>query len=332
MTNATIVITAWQHFSDTARALESILANTARPFKLVYVDANSPPAVRSYLRDKASEHGFTLLRSDRYLTSSESRNLALPYVDTKYVAFVDNGTLVMPGWLDALVRCAEETNAWAVEPVYCKGDPQHPRIYSVAPALYISDDGRTRRLHETAPLKDVPLAEVHSQLRRMQCGYAKFHCALIRMDAIQRLGAFDEGYTSYHDHRAFGLAIQDAGGTIYCEPDAVAILISAPRLVWSDLPLFLLRWSDAWLRPSTRHFANVWRVSVNDYELQGCTRFRNAEQRKLFAPLRRAANRAGGWRAVFVLDVVIDAVFRNVLEPVVVSRLERKRHLPAHDG
>ena len=329
---ATIVVTAWQHFSDTQRALESVLTNTPKPSKLVYVDGNSPPAVRSYLREKASEHGFTLLRSDRYLTSSESRNLALPYLDTEYVAFLDNGTLVAPGWLDALIHCADETNAWAVEPVYCYGDPENPTIYSAAPDLRIIDDGKMRRLHETAPLKDVPLADVRSTLRRTQCGYAKFHCALIRMDAIRRLNAFDERYTSYHDHRAFGLAIQQAGGTIYCEPDAIAVLIVSPKFALSDLPLFLLRWSDAWLRPSMRHFAEVWRISVADDHLQGLTRFRNAEQRKLFAPLRSAVNKAGGWHAVAAIDLVIDAFFRNVVEPLVVKRLERKRQFGARDG
>lgn len=332
MTRATIVVTAWQHFSDTATALESIFASTAQPYNLVYVDGNSPPRVHAYLRARAAERGFTLIRSDRYLTSSEARNAALPHVNTEYAVFVDNGTIVTPGWLDALVRCADETHAWAVEPVYCFGDPANPLIYSAAPQLRIVDDGTTRSVYETAPLKDVPLAQARPTLQRTLCGYAKFHCALIRKDAIEALNAFDEGYTSYHDHRAFGLAIQQAGGQIYLEPDAVVLLLETPKLAWSDVPLFLLRWSDAWLQPSTKHFADVWGVNVNDWGLQGCTRFRNAQRRLVFAPLRRALQRAGGWRAVCAVDFVIDAMFRNVVEPLVVSRLEHKRQLAARHG
>jgi hypothetical protein len=76
----------------------------------------------------------------------------------------------------------------------------------------------------------------------------------------------------------------------------------------------------------------VWRLKVDDYGLEGCTRFRNAQQRNLFPRVRRAARRAAGWRGVSVADAVIDATFRWVLEPLVVSRLERKRRLPARNG
>jgi GT2 family glycosyltransferase len=325
----TIVVTAWQHFGDTARALESIYAGTSTPFSLIYVDANSPPAVRSYLREQAAKRGFTLLQSERFLTSSEARNLALAHVRTNYVLFLDNGTIVMPGCVDALMQCADETDAWAVEPIYCMGDPNRPVIYSAAPDLGIIDDGKTRRLYETAPFKDTVLADVRATLLRKQCGYAKFHCALIRMDAIERLGGFDEGYTSFHDHRAYGLAIRQAGGTIYFEPAAVAILVDSPKLVWSDLPLFLLRWSDAWLRPSANHFAKVWNLNIDDHGVQGPTRFRNFERKKLFAPLRRMVQRVGGWRAVSVVDAGIDIIYERLLEPAVIARLERKRRAVA---
>jgi hypothetical protein len=219
-----------------------------------------------------------------------------------------------------------------VGPVYCYGDPDNPTIYSAAPDVRIVDDGKARTVQETAPLKDVPLLQARPTLRRTVCGYAKFHCALIRKDAIEQLNGFDEGYTSYHDHRAFGLAIRQAGGTLYMEPDAVVLLIETPRLAWTDLPLYLLRWSDAWLRPSALHFSHVWGVSVDDYGLEGCTRFRNAQQRMLFDRLRRAASRAAGWRGACAVEAVVDAMFRRVLEPLVVSRLERKRRLAARSG
>ncbi len=325
MVNATVVVTPWQHFSDTARALENLFAFTPFPFELIYIDGNSPKRVRDYLRAEANKRGFKLIRTERYLTWSEARNLALPHVKTRYAMFLDNGTLVTPGWLPALIRSAEETGAWAVEPIYCFGDMRMPTIYSFAPQLDILEDGAGRHVVETAPLFRTPLADARAKLTRTSCGYAKFHCALIRMDAIERLGAFDEGYTSYHDHRDFGLAIRLAGGTVYAEPDSVVMLIDSPRLRWSDLPLFLLRWSNAWLLPSVHHFARVWNVDVNDDGLQGGTRFRNVQRRKLFSGLHIVANRCGGWRAASAVDKVIDAVFDYVIEPLIVARLERRR-------
>jgi hypothetical protein len=102
--------------------------------------------------------------------------------------------------------------------------------------------------------------------------------------------------------------------------------MDSPRIRWSDLPLFLLRWSDAWLRPSIRHFAHVWDVSVDDDALQGGTRFRDMQRRKLFPMLRRVAQACAGWRGVRFVDRGIDTFFERVIEPMVVSRLERKRN------
>jgi len=323
--DVTIVVVPWQHYGETAGTLESIYAFTGAPVRLVYVDGNSPPDVQRYLQQQAQRRGFTLIRSDRYLTSSEARNLALAHVQTKYVAFLDNGAFVTQGWLEKLVRCAEETGAWVVEPLYCYGDAANPTIYSYAPELRIEERGGIRTLVETAPLFRTPLADARAALQRAPAGYAKFHCALIRSDVLARLHAFDEGYANYQDHRDFGLAVQHAGGTIYCEPDAVAMLIEAPRLRWSDAGLFLLRWSNAWLRPSIRHFSKVWRIDENDEGLQGGTRFRNVQRRALFSRVRRFARRLAGWRGVAAVDAVIDAVFDRVLEPAVVARLERRR-------
>ena len=325
MVDATIVVTPWQHYSDVPRVLENILAYTKPPYSLVFVDANSPPRVRKYLERQAARHGFTLIRRDRYLTSNEARNLAMPYVNSKYVAFMCTSTLVTPGWLQALIACAEETGAWAVEPVYCIGSMENPIVYSAAPELAIIDDAAGRRLHETTPLLRTPLADVRSSLKRMPAGYAKFECALVRTDAVTRLHAFDEAYTWFQDARDFSLRIQQSGGAIYSEPDAAVLVLDHPRITWSDLPLYFLRWSDAWLQPSMDHFSRVWNIRIDDDVLQGNTRFRNAQRRKLFSTLRTLAGRCAGWRGVRVADSLIDAFFQHIVEPTFVARLQRAR-------
>ena len=323
--DVTIVVTQWQHFSETARALESVYAFTGSPVRLVYVDGNSPPQTRAYLEKEAQRRGFTLIRRERYLTSSEARNLAMAHVNTKYVAFLDNSAVVTQGWLDALHRCAEETGAWIVAPLYCYGDAENPLIYSAAPQLRIVESNGVRHLEETAPLFRTKLADVRATLERKTGGYAKFHCSFVRTDALARVGAFDEKYTNYQDHRDFGLAVAQAGGSIYCEPDAIVLLIEVPRLRWSDAPLFLLRWSDAWLQPSIRHLARVWNLDVDEEGVQGGTRFRNVQRRRLFSTLRAVARALGGWRAVAIADGAIDALFDRIIEPAVVAKLERRR-------
>ena len=323
--DVTIVVTPWQHFSQTKASLESIYAFTPAPFALIYIDGNSPPHIQRYLQEEAHKRDFTLIRTDRYLTTSEAQNIALAHVRTRYVVCVENWVLVTPGWLGSLIRCAEETQAWVVEPLYCIGALASPTIYSAAPDLAIVEEHGVRRLHETAPLAGKPLVDMRQGLKRSRCGYAKSHCLLTRKDVLDRLGGFDEGFTSYQGHRDFSLDVVAAGGSMYFEPESVVVLRGPPPLAWSDLPLYLLRWSDAWLRPSIRHFADKWRISEDDYMLQGGVRFRNVERRKLLQPLQSVAQRMFGWRGRRIADRLIDAFFERVLEPTVIARLERTR-------
>ncbi len=110
----TIVVVPRERFSCTQASLESIYEHIDFPFKLIYVDGNSPAKVRHYLERKAKEKNFQIIRTDYYLSPNHARNIGLIQVDTKYLVFFDNDVIVSPGWLKALVTCAEETNATVV--------------------------------------------------------------------------------------------------------------------------------------------------------------------------------------------------------------------------
>src|SRR6266516_1506210 len=117
----TIVVVPREQFSKSQISLESIYAATPPPFRLVYVDGNSRSSLRRYLEQQAAARGFQLIRTENYLTSNEARNLGRREVCTEYVAFLDNDVFVQPGWLQTLLRCAVETGAWVVGPLYCYG-------------------------------------------------------------------------------------------------------------------------------------------------------------------------------------------------------------------
>jgi hypothetical protein len=316
----TIVISPW-HFSATRSSLESIFAFTEEPYELVYVDGNSPPQIESYLQTRARERGFSLLRCDRYLTSSEARNIGMQHVSTEYVVFVDNCTIVSPGWLSSLIQCAQETGAWAVGPLYCQGAGADPTVYSAAPALQIIEENGRRRLHETAPHAVKRLADVRQTLQRGPCGYVKSFCMLTRKSVVELLGGFDERYYAFQEHRDFCLSIAAAGGSLVCEPAAVVFLETA-GIALTDLPMLALRYSDAWLRPSVAHFAAKWNLPENDHIVQGVVRYRDNERRRMFQPLLSAGARALGWRGRRMAEIIIDAFFDGIFEPTFVRKLE----------
>ncbi len=96
----TVAVTQRESFDHTLRSIESLYATTATvPFDLVYVDAGSPLPVRALIDDAARRFGFRVLRSERYLTPNEARNLAAAAIDTPFVLFVDNDIIFRDAWL-----------------------------------------------------------------------------------------------------------------------------------------------------------------------------------------------------------------------------------------
>ncbi len=106
----TIAVVPRERFSLARQSLISILEDSNPSTELIYIDGGSPPLVRQFLEQRAARNGFRLISTERYVSPNEARNLAAAHVRTRYVAFIDNDVLVSPGWLDALVDCAD--NQW----------------------------------------------------------------------------------------------------------------------------------------------------------------------------------------------------------------------------
>jgi GT2 family glycosyltransferase len=141
----TIVVVPRERFSCAQRSLESIYEHTTLPFKLVYVDGNSPAKLQQYLEDQAREKALQWVRTHNYLYPNQARNLGLAHVNTRYVVFVDNDVIVSPGWLEALVGCAEETGATVVGPLMCQHEPVHEEIHFAGGESHIWIDHKGRR-------------------------------------------------------------------------------------------------------------------------------------------------------------------------------------------
>jgi glycosyl transferase family 2 len=131
--STTIAFVFRERLSSTLPCLEHLLCSTPGPYNLICIDGGAPESISASLRQLASRHGFTLIRSEDYLSPNESRNLALMHVQTRYVAFVDNDVKVCQDWLEPLVRCAEETGAWLVAPLYMQSLSSYVRRDSPGP-------------------------------------------------------------------------------------------------------------------------------------------------------------------------------------------------------
>lgn len=125
----TVVCSPRDHYHDAAESLEILIRHTSEPFDLVYVIGKPSRDVRAHVRAEAARVGFTLIERDEHPVPNHARNLALERVGTEYVAFIDNDTIVSPGWLQALVACADETGAALVGPLQLIGPLEDQLIH-----------------------------------------------------------------------------------------------------------------------------------------------------------------------------------------------------------
>lgn len=262
----TIVIVPRERFSCTQESLESIYENTEFPFKLIYVDGNSPTKVQRYLETQAQAKNFQIVRTDYYLSPNHARNIGLSQVDTKYVVFADNDVVVSPGWLNALVTCAEETAATVVGPLMCEKKPIHQRVHFAGGESRIVTDIKGRRhLREKMYKQGQQVADLRPQLQRKKTELAEFHCVLVRTEIFEKIGLLDEGMLNTKEHLDFCITVAEAGGSVYFEPDALITYVPGPPLELTDIPFFMLRWSDAWQKASLDRLREKWDLAEDGY-------------------------------------------------------------------
>ncbi|MBD2232254.1 glycosyltransferase family 2 protein [Phormidium tenue] len=284
--NVTLVVSPRERFSYTQTSLESIYKHTQMPFKLVYVDGNSPKPVAEYLAAQAIEKGFERVRVNHFLTPNQARNIGLARVDTPYVVFVDNDVVVSPGWLEALVQCADETGAAIVGPLTCQDEPVHETIhFANGEARIIVDVKGRRRLREKMCRQGQRVAQVAHKLERTPAELVEFHCMLVRTSVFEQLGPLDEGFLNTKEHVDLCLGVAQAGGTIYFEPTSVITYVPGIAWSWADLHLYMLRWSDAWEQESLVHLRQKWNLPEDVYFSQKLKALGWRRRRMILSPL-----------------------------------------------
>ncbi|MGH9022871.1 MAG: glycosyltransferase family 2 protein [Acidimicrobiia bacterium] len=315
----TVVVVPRERFSLSDRSLESLYEHTDSPFDLVYVDGNSPRQMRSYLQDQAKIRGFDLVRSERYLSPNQSRNLGLSHVKTKYVAFVDNDLFVTPGWLSALVECAEETGAWAVGPLYFQGDPADRIIHMAQGWIEMTGEAPHRTFSTNQSFQGVCVDDVPEPLKREPCHYAEFHCMLLRTDVFEKVGLLDEELMNTREHIDICMRIRDAGGEVWFEPASRVTYSTPPPFALTDVPFYWLRWSEEWGRRSMSRFCEKYGIDNNYAER---VRKMGGRRQRVFAPVRKVVKKNLGKKADAAVGIALAHVEPR-MNKLVVKALSR---------
>jgi GT2 family glycosyltransferase len=314
----TILAIPRERFSNARESLESVLANTHIPYRLVYIDGGSPPDLKQFIEEKSKEHGFTIIRKEYYLSPNEARIIGLKHTNTKYAAFVDNDVVVEPHWLKALVDCAEETKATVVAPLTYEGRPLRTHIHCAGGEAYfkeVNNNGliekqlKKRLFHSHKKLSEVP------ELKREKTGLIEYHCVLLCTDILKKGNVIDEKMKSTMEHIDFCLEVSKLGGLIYFEPSSVVTYVSQPPLEKQDIEYYRVRWNNEWEIESLNHIRQKWGLAEdqffkNRYKARGFRR-KNTLIKPIVDPIIR---KIPSWRIrkfIYYMITVFDRIYNR---------------------
>jgi GT2 family glycosyltransferase len=260
----TVVVIQRERLSPARKTLPRLLESLKIPHRLIYVDGGSPRNLAGWLRRQADENGFELVRVDRFLAPSESRNLGLADIQTEYVALIDNDVMVEDGWLETLIATADETGAGVVGPLTCEGEPLGEMIHVAGGEVRIEQDNGVRRVRDKMFHAHRKTANVRDELRREEVSLLELHTALFRKSVLDDVGGPD-AELSTRDHLDWCLRIKEAGHSIWFEPASVVHYVPGPPSGLADAHFYMLRWSDAWERSSLEHFRVKWDLADDEF-------------------------------------------------------------------
>ena len=227
----TAVLVAWNGRHWLERFLPS-LADTRWPdLRLLVVDNASTDGTADWLA--AHWPSVRVLRHPVNAGFAEGNNLALPFVDTPYVALVNTDLEVTPGWLAPLVAALEADRRLAAVQPKIRSHPQ-PDSFDYAGAAggmldqwgYAACRGR---------LFDTCEADTGQYDQPAPVFWTSGACLLARTAAVRELGLFEPSFFAHWEEIDWCWRAQNAGWRLACVPASVVYHVGGGTLA-SDSP------------------------------------------------------------------------------------------------
>ena len=254
----TIIVMPRDHFSTLDFCVEQILQHTAGPFELWVFSGGTPAATRQRWEQRfAGRVSFTFFPD--FKNGAELRNNALSKVTTRLAVFVDSDVYVRAGWLDAMVRCQNETGAAMITPIILDRDD---RIHTAGSDFFIMEmDGTSCGKMElryqghqlTGP----------TNLPRRETDFCEMHCQLILVEIAEKFSVFDANLREFQEIDS-GLTLTKQGLKMMFEPASVVYFFYENRLTNpEDFALHLWKWHRDAMRAGFDYFKKKWQVDIN---------------------------------------------------------------------
>lgn len=249
-----------ERFSASAETLRSIVRHTRAPYTLVIVDAATPERYLAEMREAVQGCAdVRWIRSDRFLTTNQSRNRIIAETGHDYVCLIENACIVEEGWLENLVDACETFPAGAATPAMRERTP-----FGTAPHhdfgftdLAVREEGGkiVRRCGKDLARREERFAA--TDVRRVRT--AEAHCQFFHRSALKAIAPFDEALT-VGTHVDVSCALLDKGITMVQVPASVVTHLPTTGLDPDERTFYAFRWDVRRATESCRILRSRWNV------------------------------------------------------------------------
>jgi len=212
-----IVVPIFNAPDDVRRCVQSVLSCTPEPHRLVLIDdASTDTGVRDVLREieQRGDPRVEILRNERNLGFTATANRGMTHSSADIV-LLNSDTIVTPGWLGALTRCAESDPLIATVTPFSNNAEicSFPRFCEDNPWPLDRDPAPVARTLAEAAVPTYP---------DLPTGVG--FCMFVRRKAIDALGAFDMAFgAGYGEENDFCLRAASAGWRNVLADDAFVV-------------------------------------------------------------------------------------------------------------
>ncbi len=204
--DVSIIIPAWNHFEYTYACLESIADNTTGAYEVIVVDDCSTDITAEMLRGVG---GVRVMRNERNLGFIAGCNRGAAAARGDFLVFLNNDTLVRPGWLAELrdtFRAEPTAGLVGAKLVYADG-----RLQEAGGIVW-----RDATAWNFGRLGD-PDHPAFNYLRRAD--YCSGACIMIPRTVFADLGGFDAHFApAYFEDTDLAFRVRRAGFEVFYQP------------------------------------------------------------------------------------------------------------------
>lgn len=176
MDRCDVIIPVWNHPEVTEDCIDSLVKNTAYPFRLIIIDNGSDDRTKRYLESLRGRPDLAveLIRNDENLGFVKAVNQGISASNENYICILNNDTLVMDGWLTEMINIAgSRKDIGIVNP---------------------SSNNLGQKPKEGEPVELYADKLKPESGRFVELGSGIGFCMLIKKEVIEKTGPFDEIY------------------------------------------------------------------------------------------------------------------------------------------